>query len=114
MLQRVEEELDDAFNSINPLDLENTRDRHDKAKAALKEYNDRVFPKENRLGKDDGSNDSAIEELNNSLSSELQDAKEQMDFGWSIMQTYLENYKEYQKGKTLSVYNSPNVVELVL
>jgi len=40
--------------------------------------------------------------------------KEQMDFGWSIMQTYLENYKEYQKGKTLSVYNSPNVVELVL
>ena len=78
--EALEEELDDAFNSINPLDLENTRDRHDKAKAALKEYNDRVFPKENRLGKDDGSNDSAIEELNNSLSSELQDAKEQMDF----------------------------------
>jgi hypothetical protein len=40
--------------------------------------------------------------------------KEQMDFGWSIMETYLENYKEYQKGKPLSVYNSPNVVELVL
>ena len=40
--------------------------------------------------------------------------KEQMDFGWSIMETYLENYKEYKKGKTLSIYNSPNVIDLVL
>ena len=40
--------------------------------------------------------------------------KEQMDFGWSIMEAYLEDYKEYKKGKTLSIYNSPNVVDLVL
>ncbi len=40
--------------------------------------------------------------------------KEQMDFGWSIMQSYLEDYKEYKKGKTLSIYNSPNVIDLVL
>jgi hypothetical protein len=40
--------------------------------------------------------------------------KEQMDFGWSIMEAYLEDYKEYKKGKTLSIYNSANVVDLVL
>jgi len=40
--------------------------------------------------------------------------KEQMDFGWSIMATYLEDYKEYKKGKPLSIYNSPNVIDLVL
>ena len=40
--------------------------------------------------------------------------KEQMDFGWSIMETYLENYKEYKKGKPLSIYNSANVIDLVL
>ena len=39
---------------------------------------------------------------------------EQMDFGWLIMERYLNDYKEYQKGKPLSIYNSPNVVELVL
>jgi hypothetical protein len=40
--------------------------------------------------------------------------KEQMDFGWTMMESYLNNYKEYQKGKPLSIYNSPNVVDLVL
>ena len=40
--------------------------------------------------------------------------KEQMDFGWSIMETYLEDFKEYKKGKPLSIYNSPNVIDLVL
>lgn len=40
--------------------------------------------------------------------------KEQMDFGWAIMETYLDNYKEYEKGKPVSIYNSPNIVDLVL
>ena len=40
--------------------------------------------------------------------------KKQMDSGWAIMETYLNDYKEYQKGKPLSIYNSPNVVDLVL
>lgn len=40
--------------------------------------------------------------------------KEQIDFGWSMMESYLNDYKEYQKGKPLSIYNSPNVVDLVL
>ena len=40
--------------------------------------------------------------------------KEQMDFGWSIMHSYLEDFKEYKKGKPLSIYNSPNVIDLVL
>ena len=40
--------------------------------------------------------------------------KEQMDLGWSIMAAYLEDYKEYKKGKPLSIYNSPNVIDLVL
>ena len=40
--------------------------------------------------------------------------KEQMDFGWSIMETYLEDFKEYKKGKPLSIYNSANVIDLVL
>jgi len=40
--------------------------------------------------------------------------KEQMDFGWTMMESYLEDYKEYQKGKPLSIYNSANVVDLVL
>jgi exodeoxyribonuclease VIII len=40
--------------------------------------------------------------------------KEQMDFGWTMMESYLHDYKEYQKGKPLSIYNSPNVVDLVL
>jgi exodeoxyribonuclease VIII len=40
--------------------------------------------------------------------------KEQMDFGWTMMENYLEEYKEYQKGKPLTIYNSPNVVDLVL
>ena len=39
--------------------------------------------------------------------------KEQVDYGWTIMQRYLEDYKEYQQGKPLSIYNSPNVVDLV-
>ena len=39
--------------------------------------------------------------------------KEQMDYGWTIMERYLKEYKEYQKGKPLSIYNSPNVVDLV-
>jgi len=40
--------------------------------------------------------------------------KEQMDYGWTMMERYLNDYKEYQKGKPLSIYNSPNVVDLVL
>ena len=40
--------------------------------------------------------------------------KEQMDFGWSIMESYLEDFKEYKKGKPLSIYNSANVIDLVL
>lgn len=40
--------------------------------------------------------------------------KEQMDFGWTMMESYLSDYKEYQKGKPLTIYNSPNVVDLVL
>jgi len=40
--------------------------------------------------------------------------KEQMNFGWTMMESYLEDYKEYQKGKPLSIYNSANVVDLVL
>jgi len=40
--------------------------------------------------------------------------EEQMNFGWTMMENYLEEYKEYQKGKPLSIYNSPNVVDLVL
>ena len=40
--------------------------------------------------------------------------KEQMDFVWTMMESYLNDYKEYQKGKPLSIYNSPNVVDLVL
>ena len=40
--------------------------------------------------------------------------KEQMDFSWSIMETYLDDYKEYKKGKPLSIYNSPNVVDLAI
>ena len=40
--------------------------------------------------------------------------KEQIDFGWTMMENYLEEYKEYQKGKPLTIYNSPNVVDLVL
>ena len=40
--------------------------------------------------------------------------KEQMDYGWTMMENYLEEYKEYQKGKPLTIYNSPNVVDLVL
>lgn len=40
--------------------------------------------------------------------------KEQMNYGWNMMEQYLNDYKEYQKGKPLSIYNSPNVVDLVL
>ena len=40
--------------------------------------------------------------------------KEQMDYGWNMMEGYLEEYKEYQKGKPLTIYNSPNVVDLML
>jgi exodeoxyribonuclease VIII len=40
--------------------------------------------------------------------------KEQIDFGWTMMENYLGEYKEYQKGKPLTIYNSPNVVDLVL
>jgi len=40
--------------------------------------------------------------------------KEQMNFGWTMMESYLEDYKEYQKGRPLSIYNSANVVDLVL
>jgi hypothetical protein len=40
--------------------------------------------------------------------------KEQMDYGWTMMEQYLNDYKKYQKGKPLSIYNSPNVVDLVL
>ena len=40
--------------------------------------------------------------------------KEQINFGWTMMENYLEEYKEYQKGKPLTIYNSPNVVDLVL
>lgn len=40
--------------------------------------------------------------------------KEQIDFGWTMMESYLEEYREYQKGKPLTIYNSPNVVDLVL
>jgi exodeoxyribonuclease VIII len=40
--------------------------------------------------------------------------EEQMNFGWTMMENYLEEYKEYQKGKPLTIYNSPNVVDLVL
>lgn len=40
--------------------------------------------------------------------------EEQMDYGWTMMERYLNDYKEYQKGKPLSIYNSPNVVDLVL
>ena len=40
--------------------------------------------------------------------------KEQIDFGWTMMESYLSDYKEYQKGKPLTIYNSPNVVDLVL
>jgi hypothetical protein len=39
--------------------------------------------------------------------------KEQMDYAWKIMDRYLEEYKEYQQGKPLSIYNSPNIVDLV-
>jgi hypothetical protein len=39
--------------------------------------------------------------------------KEQMDYGWTIMGRYLEEYKEYQQGKPLTIYNSPNIVDLV-
>jgi hypothetical protein len=39
--------------------------------------------------------------------------KEQMDYGWTIMSRYLEEYKEYQQGKPLSIYSSPNIVDLV-
>ena len=39
--------------------------------------------------------------------------KEQMDYAWKIMERYLEEYKEYQQGKPLSIYNSPNIVDLV-
>jgi exodeoxyribonuclease VIII len=40
--------------------------------------------------------------------------KEQIDFGWTMMESYLSDYKEYQKGKPLTIYNSANVVDLVL
>ena len=40
--------------------------------------------------------------------------KEQMDFSWSIMETYLDDYKEYKKGKPLTIYNSPSVVDLAI
>jgi exodeoxyribonuclease VIII len=40
--------------------------------------------------------------------------EEQMNFGWTMMENYLQEYKEYQKGKPLTIYNSPNVVDLVL
>jgi len=39
--------------------------------------------------------------------------KEQMDYAWKIMERYLEEYKEYQQGKPLTIYNSPNIVDLV-
>jgi exodeoxyribonuclease VIII len=39
--------------------------------------------------------------------------KEQMDYAWKVMERYLEEYKEYQQGKPLSIYNSPNIVDLV-
>jgi hypothetical protein len=35
-----------------------------------------------------------------------------MDYAWHTMEKYLNEYKEYKKGKPLSIYNSPNVVEL--
>ena len=37
---------------------------------------------------------------------------EHMDYAWHTMERYLNEYKEYKKGKPLSIYNSPNVVEL--
>ena len=40
--------------------------------------------------------------------------KEQMDYGWTMMESHLNQYKKYQKVKPLSIYNSPNVVDLVL
>lgn len=40
--------------------------------------------------------------------------EEQMDIGWQRMQGFLEDYKKYSKGGHLSIYNSPNIVDLVL
>jgi len=37
---------------------------------------------------------------------------EHMDYAWNTIEGYLNEYKEYKKGKPLSIYNSPNVVEL--
>jgi len=38
--------------------------------------------------------------------------QEHMDYAWHTVERYLEEYKEYKKGKPLTIYNSPNVVDL--
>jgi hypothetical protein len=40
--------------------------------------------------------------------------EEHMNRGWEIMEQYLEDYKNYEKGGHLSIYNSPNIVDLEL
>lgn len=39
---------------------------------------------------------------------------EQMDLGWAKMEGFLESYKNYSEGGHLSIYNSPNIVDLEL
>lgn len=40
--------------------------------------------------------------------------EEHMNRGWEMMEQYLEDYKNYEKGGHLSIYNSPNIVDLEL
>jgi hypothetical protein len=40
--------------------------------------------------------------------------EEQMDIGWERMEGFLKDYKNYSKGGHLSIYNSPNIVDLIL
>ena len=40
--------------------------------------------------------------------------EEHMNRGWEMMEQYLEAYKNYEKGGHLTIYNSPNIVDLEL
>ena len=81
----LSQELKDAENALDPSNMEGTRDRYDAAKKALKEYDARVYPQENRIGQDDGSNTATKEQA--TKADELLDAREQLDFAMDFLET---------------------------
>ena len=79
------QELRNAEDALDPSNMEGTRARFDIAKAALRKHDARVYPKENRIGKDDGSNTAAVEKA--TKADELQDAREQLDFAVDFLES---------------------------